>query len=126
MKVLDAILMADRLRDNAIDREQKLIWLNELEMKIQSRILRTAPDDMLVYELEADESTEMLVPRPFDKVYYLWLCAMIDYGNAEFDKYQNDMAMANAAYDDYAKWFMRLFHSDPQNVLYSAARPSTA
>ena len=118
MKVLDAILMADKLRDNAIDREQKLVWLNELELKIQSRILRTAPDDMIEYDLNNDEATEMLVPRPFDKVYYLWLCAMIDYGNAEFDKYQNDMAMANAAYDDYAKWFMRLFHSDPQNVLY--------
>lgn len=109
MKLNDAIRMADALRTNAVERAQKIVWINELEMKIQSLILHTAPDDMLIYT-EEDGETEMLVPRPFDKVYYLWLAAMIDYGNAEYDKYQNDKAMADAAYSDYAKWFMRLFH----------------
>lgn len=115
MKLNEAIQIADKLRDNAIDEAQKLIWINELETKIQSLILHTAPDDMIVYEQVDD--TEMLVPRPFDKVYYLHLAAMIDYGNAEYDKYQNDKAMADAAYSDYAKWFMRHFHVDG-NVLY--------
>ena len=118
MKLNDAIRMADALRDNAIAEEQKVIWINELEMKIQSLILRTAPDDMEVYALPEDGETELLVPRPFDKVYYLWLAAMIDYGNAEYDKYQNDKAMADAAYSDYAKWFMRHFHDDCGNVMY--------
>ena len=116
MKLNEAIQIADKLRDNAIDEAQKLIWINELETKIQSLILHTAPDDMIVYEQVDD--TEMLVPRPFDKVYYLWLAAMIDYGNAEYDKYQNDKAMADAAYSDYAKWFMRHFHDDCGNVMY--------
>ena len=118
MKLNDAIRMADALRDNAIAEEQKVIWINELEMKIQSLILRTAPDDMEVYALPEDAETELLVPRPFDKVYYLWLAAMIDYGNAEYDKYQNDKAMADAAYSEYAKWFMRHFHDDCGNVMY--------
>lgn len=116
MKLNDAIRIADELRDNAISEAQKLIWINELEMKIQSLILHTAPDDMIIYEQVDD--TELLVPRPFDKVYYLWLAAMIDYGNAEYDKYQNDKAMADAAYSDYAKWFMRHFHDDCGNVMY--------
>lgn len=120
----DAIRIADELRDNAISKAQKLIWINELEMKIQSLIHRSAPDDLIVYEklddenIKEDEKTVLLVPRPFDKVYYLWLAAMIDYGNAEYDKYQNDKAMADAAYSDYAKWFMRHFHDDCGNVMY--------
>ena len=118
MKLNDAIRIADGLRDNAISEMQKVIWINELEMKIQSLILHTAPDDMEVYSLPDDAETELLVPRPFDKVYYLWLAAMIDFGNAEYDKYQNDKAMADAAYSDYAKWFMRHFHDDCGNVMY--------
>lgn len=117
MKLNDAIRMADALRTNAVERAQKIVWINELEMKIQSLILHTAPQDMIVYT-EDDGETEMLVPIPFDKVYYLWLAAMIDYGNAEYDKYQNDKALADAAYSDYAKWFMRHFHDDCGNVMY--------
>ena len=37
MKVMEEIIFADSLRPNAFTAEQKLVWLNELEGRIQSR-----------------------------------------------------------------------------------------
>ena len=37
MKLRESILFADSLKPNAFTEEQKLLWLNELEGRIQSR-----------------------------------------------------------------------------------------
>lgn len=101
---------------NPYDTATKLRWLNELEADIQSRILSVAPHDIHLYSPEELEETP-LVPVPFDKIYWMWVAAMIDFANGEYDRYQNTMQMVNDAYDGYAKWFHRHFHVDG-TVLY--------
>lgn len=131
MKLMDAIQMADSLKPNAFTVEQKLRWLNELEGKIQTQIHGIAPDQavppdpeekpeeaaapagtdqartLIRYTLPDDEQTELLVPAPYDGVYWERLCAMIDYANGEYDKYAASQVIANGAYRDYAKWYIR-------------------
>ena len=38
-------------------------------------------------------------------MYLLYLCSMIDFANAEYDRYNNDMAMLESVYGDYERYF---------------------
>ena len=114
MKVTEAITFADSLKPNAFTEEQKLVWLNELEGRIQSLIHNVKPEELMKYTLPDDEETAMIVPAPYDNVYWKWLCAMIDYANGEYDKYTNAQIVANDAYLDYAKWVVRTGHELPK------------
>ena len=107
MKVMEAIIFADSLKPNAFEVEQKIVWLNELEGRIQSLVHGVAPDEIVTYVLPDDEGRNLIAPSPYDSVYWKWMCAMIDYANGEYDKYVNTHLAANSAWQDYAKWVIR-------------------
>lgn len=102
---------------NPYDTATKIQWLNELEGDVQSRLLNTAPQEIIQYT-EDDLDAELLIPVPYDKVYWMWAAAMIDFANGEYDRYQNTLQLVNDAYDSYAKWFHRKFHADTGGFLY--------
>lgn len=55
--------------------------------------------------LEFDGSgTEVLAAAPFQKLYYTYLLAMIDFHNGEYSKYQNGMALFNSFLVCYSRW----------------------
>lgn len=116
---LKAVLdFVDKMKPgNPYDTAMKVQWLNELEGDIQSKLLRTAPQEIIQYT-EDDLTVELLIPVPHDKVYWMWVAAMIEFANGEYDKYQNTMQLVNDAYDKYAKWFHRHFHADVEGYLY--------
>ena len=64
MKLLESILFADSLKPNAFTEEQKLLWLNELEGRIQSLIHGFDSKKIIQYTLPEDEERELLVPSP--------------------------------------------------------------
>lgn len=107
MTVREVLDRVDAIKPSAFDDGVKLGWLNELEGEIQVQIHGVAPDAITVYRLPEDEGAQPLAPAPFDRVYHLTVAAMIDFANGEYDKYQNSMAMANSAYEDYARWYIR-------------------
>ncbi len=117
--ILQAVLdMVDKIKPgNPYDTATKIQWLNELEGDVQSRLLKTAPQEIIQYT-EADLDATLLIPVPHDKVYWMWVSAMIDFANGEYQKYQNTLQMVNDAYDKYAKWFHRHFHEDIGGYLY--------
>ena len=59
------------------------------------------------YGEDADLTTELLVPAPYDDIYIRWLESQIDYTNGEYGKYNNSIAMYNAAYTAYANYYNR-------------------
>ena len=63
------------------------------------------PEEIKTYVWETDQNTQVLVHPPYDNLYGLYLAAMIDFGNGEYNKYQNDMAMFNEALGGYIRWF---------------------
>lgn len=118
MKLQAVLDMVDKIKPgNPYDTATKIQWLNELEGDIQSRLLKTAPQEIIQYT-EADLEATLLIPVPHDKVYWMWVAAMIDFANGEYQKYQNTLQMVNDAYDKYAKWFHRHFHEDTGGFLY--------
>lgn len=118
MKISQVLAFVDKMKPgNPYDKETKLRWLNELEGDIQSRLFHTAPQEIIQYTT-ADMDTELLVPVPHDKIYWMWVAAMIDFANGEYDRYQNTMQLVNDAWDTYAKWFHRKFHEDVGGFLY--------
>lgn len=117
-RLAELLDFVDGIRPNAFTQSQKLQWLNELEGTIQQLIFHRTQDETVRYRLPDDSAQTLLAPFPHDKLYWAYLCAMIDFGNGEYSKYQNSMMMFNSAYSDYEKWFMRA------NALTYAHRPS--
>lgn len=58
-------------------------------------------------EEEEDEPTELLIPSPYDMLYPYWIISKIDHQNQEMDKYNNDRALFENAYQQAADWINR-------------------
>lgn len=67
------------------------------------------------YTIDTDPGTELLVKFPYDEIYVWWLASRIDWQNQEIDKYNNDRALFNNAYDTYSDWYTRT-HMPKQRV----------
>ena len=102
-----ALKRIDTICPNAWDDAAKLLWLNECESMIQTRILGIAPGECVTYDANSDRSTVLLVPAPFDRLYVYYVIAMCDYAAHETSHYADSMALFNAALDEYAKWYQR-------------------
>ena len=51
---------------------------------------------------------KLLAGAPFDKLYRLYLAALIHFANGEYDRYQNSMALYNSACGEYIRWYSRV------------------
>ena len=94
-----ALTRIDTICPNAWDDAAKLLWLNECESMIQTRILGTAPEACITYDADTARST-----APFDRLYVYYVIAMCDYAAHETAHYADSMMLFNAALDEYAKW----------------------
>lgn len=112
MKLTELIDHVDENKPNAFSNEQKTIWINQLERKIQRDVFLWdvgAQCVQYIYpETEADPDPELLADD--DEVYEHWLEARIDYANGEYDKYANSMEMFNAAMDAFKAWYIGTYH----------------
>lgn len=99
-----------------------LQFINECEGKIQTEFLRISEIDCQRYT-EDDLDKPLIVSPPHDKLYYTYLCAMIDLTNGEYNKYQNAIVIANSFMAEWAAWFNRTHRRDGreyQGVFLSA------
>lgn len=111
MTLKEIIDYVDLLRPNDYPPRTKTIWLNEVESMIQSEVLLFAPADIVSYEYPEDSNCELLIDKPYLKVYYSYLMAMIAMANGEYDRYENEIALFNSFYTSFCKWFAD--HYDP-------------
>lgn len=96
------------MKPNAFDTATKLVWINEIEGMVQTDIMLMASADVVQYGAE-DTAAALLVPAPHDKLYRSYLCAMIDFANGEYDRYNNSMAMFNTHYREFTEWYIRIY-----------------
>lgn len=101
MNVKKAILQADELRPNAISEEHKTLWLHQLDGRLAEAMDREAPENLW------PEDWELLMPHPYDNLYELYLCSMIDFANLDLDQYATDQAMYDTAYSQALAWWRR-------------------
>ena len=112
MKIQEAITRADNLKPNAYSQDDKIVWLNNLDLSVKIEILDVhegaeAYEDFTGYTAETPLDTELLVPAPYDEMYVLYLQAMIDSYNEEYDRYDASMARFQAKYQDFASFYNR-------------------
>ena len=98
----EMLTLAEHIRPNDLDASLKERWLREAEGLVQSELAGRAPSELFV-----DGVLVLSAPVPYDRLYLWYLCAMIDLAQGDAALYQNDMAVYNAAFHDYAKWLLR-------------------
>ena len=112
MTIQRALDLADQLKPNMMTRQVKIGFLTEIDQLIHEELVMThahteEEETVPYYDLDTDEGTELLAPWPYDEMYGYWLMARIDDQNLEYDKYENDRAKFNNAYDMFHDWWRR-------------------
>lgn len=97
----------DRVKPNAYSDDDKFRWINTLEGTVSLRIL--GREEPMAYELPRDADKELLVAHPFDDIYALYVCAMIDYHNREYNSYNNTVLLLQRRMDEYRAWYVRRY-----------------
>lgn len=59
------------------------------------------------YNNDTPQDTVLLAPYPYDEIYQHYLNRQIDLQNLEMDKYNNDTALFNNAYETFSNWYTR-------------------
>lgn len=114
MTLDQAILTADELKPNQIDRARKIEWLSALDMLIYRDLMcthqrekGTAPDTFSGYGQHTHPDTVLLAPPPYDEIYRFFLEMHIDLVNREFDQYNNSAALYGAAWGRLSRMWHR-------------------
>jgi len=104
-KLCDVINRVDSIKPNAFSEQNKTDWLNEVEGAVQIEVQLLDIEDVVQYTYATDKNKTLIVPAPFDKLYWVYLSAMIDFANGEYDKYSNTMAVYNGYWGEYMRWY---------------------
>ena len=113
MNIQEALDMADAMKPNMMSDRVKIAFLQQLDQQIYYEILlkheHTEEEEVLPeYDTDTDRGTELLVPDPYGtEMYPYWLMSKIDTLNQETDKYNNDRALFENAYDTMSDWWTR-------------------
>ena len=99
------ITQVDDIKPNAFSHVSMTAWLNECEGLVQTEVFLWAREQVIVYSYTADSAAELRVQPPHDKLYWTYLCAMIDFANGEYNKYQNTMQLFNSYFGEFMRWF---------------------
>lgn len=119
MKVSEAINLARDLKQiDTVNYPDSLLlqFVNECEGKVQTEFLRIADVDCQRYTMD-DLDKDLIVGPPHDKLYYTYICAMIDFVNGEYAKYNNSINIANSFMSEWAAWFNRTHKRDGREFL---------
>ncbi|MBQ9535160.1 MAG: hypothetical protein IJU78_04900 [Clostridia bacterium] len=99
----------DEIKPNAFSAAAKTAWLNECEGMVQTEVILLALCDVIQYDYAADSEKVLLAEPPHDKIYWTYLCALIDFANGEYNKYHNTMQLFNAYFGEYMRWYARRY-----------------
>lgn len=120
MTANEVIKKADELRQNTLTDEQKYEKLLVLEAQIAEMMYAKDKDDAFfegktrinketgLPESDFPELNKgLLMPFPYDRIYVLYLVALIDYYNGEINLYQNDSVIFEDAKNEAFAWWRR-------------------
>ena len=111
MTILEAIHRVDGLRHNTFSQEEKIGWLAQVDALVTEELIRTHEDlvgkTFRVYDGETPLEQELLVPPPYDELYLHYMAAMMDYHNAEFDRYNHSMGLYQSVMTAFTNFYNR-------------------
>lgn len=101
MRLREVMAAADGIRPNTVDDALKARWIEELEAKFAETQQIKKPEEVW------PKDKDLLMPKPVDRVYLFWLCAMIDWAQLDLDMYAVDQTMYEQAYKEACSWWRR-------------------
>lgn len=110
MTLAELIAYVDQIRPNAFDKDVETGWVTEIEHKVYDQVVSRAVDagDFYgPYTYDEDAERPLLVDDAHKGVYVYYLLAQMDYTNMEIDRYDADVSMYQAAWDDFAAEYRR-------------------
>lgn len=124
MTIAECISIIDETRPNQISKQTKTLWLSEIEHRVFDEVLSRAIDfcpEFLfkVYDYDLDDGQELMVPDAYGDLYRAYVYSKIDLTLGEIDRYNNDAALFQAAWSDYAAWYRRN-HMPKERRFYGA------
>lgn len=117
-EVLDEV---DRIaKNNSIDRNQKIKWLDRLDRSIFNDLLQYKKDNIETfdgYDVDDDEDTVLLAVKPYDELYVYYVLAQINLIQQEIDFYNNNYAMYEDKYRNYRDFINRTYRTKGRNFI---------
>lgn len=112
MTILQAIAAADRMDPNDYSAETKLRWLSAFDGQVRRDVIDThcgAPKvPFCGYDGTTDvETTELLIPAPYDGVYPVFLSMRIHLQNADAGRCELAKNDFDRAYRSFTDWYNR-------------------
>lgn len=104
MTMNEVIEYVDRVKPNAYSSDDKCGWMNTLEGMVSREVHN---DDAPEYSLPDDADTPLLIQAPYDDLYHLYVSAMIDFYNREYNDYNNTIVMFQERLEQYKIWHVR-------------------
>ena len=101
----EVIERVDAVKPNVYPEESKHQWMAKLDGVVSLEVHEM--EDPVLYDLPADGDKELLIPYPFDDVYDLYVAAMIDFHNKEYNHYNNSVLMFTERMEQFKAWYIR-------------------
>lgn len=97
----DIIHEIDFFKTNDFDHKDKLGWIQDVEERIQREIIDTHENPEGIQAEKVEDNTYLIAQGAYTDIYKLYIAAQIDKCNEEFDRYNNNMALFNGAYQSF-------------------------
>lgn len=95
----------DGVKPNVYSENDKYQWIARVEGMVALDVYED--EGAPIYNLPDDADEELLVPAPFDDMYALYVAAMIDFHNKEYNNYNNSVLMFTERLEQYKAWYIR-------------------
>ena len=105
-KTLSEVVQNVRNWKTGVDDSTILKYINEIEADIQRNVFKVDLKDLIVYDFDEDQSTELIVPYPFYDIYEYYVLTMVNYELQEFTAYNQFKIMYESKYAAYRAYLM--------------------
>lgn len=100
------------LKRHTFKEEQLAAWICELDGRIFTEVMNEQGESPVKDYLTESEKP-LLADYPYENIYELYVCSMIDLYSGEIDSYQNSHIVFNEAYNSFASYWLRK-HKPPK------------
>ena len=107
MTLKDCIDFVDSVEPNDYTEGQKTAWVSEAEGMVQMDVLLRPVREYVPLDYARDKDQPLTVLPPHDKLYRDYLQARIHFANGEYDRYSGSMALFNAEWGEFVRWYAR-------------------
>lgn len=101
-KIIETV---DGMVPNTFEEEIKFRWMTELDGIVARSVMQLAEPPR--YEYPKDMDTKLLIPEPYERVYELYMEAMIALAYRDYHGYNNVITVFDALFSKYKKEYIR-------------------